>query len=323
MTPDSSPSVLLLNFGGPDTLDDVEPYLFNLFNDPYIITLPRPLGFLRGPIARTISKRRAPQSRGYYAKIGGGSPLRATTEEQARALEARLAERGVPARVYVGMRYWEPSIRDAARSIARDRTARLVVLPLYPQYSLTTTESSFAVAREALREAGLDGARFVSSYFDDPLYVEAVATRIREALAAFPDPDAVHLLFSAHSIPERLVERGDPYRDHTEATVRLVLERLGGPNPHTLAYQSKIGPVKWLGPATDATIRELGARGVRQVLAIPISFVGEHSETLYEIDILYRELATEVGIEHFGKARALDTEPRFIEALANLVIENL
>jgi protoporphyrin/coproporphyrin ferrochelatase len=318
--------VLLLNFGGPETLDDVQPYLYNLFNDPYIIQLPRPLRFLQGTIAKTISARRAPQSRGYYAKIGGGSPLRRSTEDQARALGARLAERGARASVYVGMRYWDPYIREAAERIVRDGVTELVVLPLYPQYSVTTTGTSLEEARRALKNAGLPASarvHEVCAYHDHPGYVGALASRIREALGAFPDPDGVHLLFSAHSIPEKIVDRGDPYRDHTETSVRLVLERLGAPNDHTLAYQSKIGPVKWLGPATDETIRELGRRGVRQVLAVPISFVGEHSETLYEIDILYKGLAAECGIEHFGKAPALDTEPQFVDALADLVLRQV
>ena len=312
--------ILLFNLGGPERLEDVRPFLYNLFADPEIIKLP---SLLRKPLAAFISITRGPKSRGYYAKIGGGSPLRRDTEAQGRALEDALKARGVEARSYVGMRAWHPFIDEAVEQMAKDGVTDVVVLPLYPHFSVSTTGSSTKELYRILwkKRGGWPGVkrRYITRWYDNSGYIDATARRIEEQLPQFPDPDNVHLLFTAHSIPISYIERGDPYLKHTEETVRLVLERLGRPFEHTLAFQSKVGPVKWLEPATDKVIADLGARGVPQVLAIPISFVSDHIETLYEIDILYKEVAEEAKIPHFRRTAALGLDPGFIETLADMV----
>jgi ferrochelatase len=316
--------VLLFNLGGPETLDDVRPFLFNLFSDPDIIRLPwRPL---QKPLAWLISTQRYKKSRGYYEKIGGGSPLRRITDEQAAALKEALARRNVSARVYVGMRYWKPFIEDALAQIRRDQITHLVVLPLYPQFSISTTGSSRNRLNELLQENGRQSMRIaeIRSWQDDPGYIAALARTVSEELGRFPDqdPSRTHIVFSAHSVPVRYIEEGDPYLDQTRQTVKLVMEQLGS-RPHTLSFQSKVGPVKWLEPSTDATLRALAAEGVTQALLVPISFVSEHIETLYELDILYAEVAQEVGLKHYRRAPALNCRPDFIEALADLVHRQL
>ncbi len=316
--------ILLFNLGGPERLEDVRPFLYNLFSDPEIISLP---AVVRKPLAAFISITRGPKSRGYYKKIGGGSPLRRDTEAQANALVARLAERGVASRAYVGMRAWYPFIEEAVEAIERDGVDELVVLPLYPQFSVSTTGSSTKELYRCLWNGrkGLRRVRrhYVTRWFENPKYIDAVARRIEDQLQKFPNPDTVHLLFTAHSIPMSYVQKGDPYERHTRATVRLVLERLGKRLDHTLAYQSKVGPVKWLEPSTNDTIPALAARGIEQVLAIPISFVSDHIETLYEIDILYRELAERAKIPHFRRTEALGLDAGFVDALADLVLERV
>ena len=315
--------ILLFNLGGPERLEDVRPFLYNLFSDPEIINLP---AILRKPLAAFIAVTRGPKSRGYYAKIGGGSPLRRVTVEQGRALEARLAERGYQVRTYVGMRAWHPFIGEAVDELLADGVTDLVVLPLYPQFSVSTTGSSTKeLYRNLWRRGGVRGVRrrYITRWHEHPAYIDAVARGIAAELAKFPDPSSVHLLFTAHSIPISYIDKGDPYQRQTEATVRRVLERVPAGLEHTLAYQSKVGPVKWLEPSTESQLRALGERGVAQVLAIPISFVSDHIETLYEIDILYRELAEAAGIAHFRRTAALGLDRGFIDGLADLVIERL
>lgn len=317
--------VVLFNLGGPETLDDVRPFLFNLFSDPDIIRLP--VRALQRPLAWFISTQRYKKSRAYYEKIGGGSPLRRITNEQARALEEELARRGVDATVYVAMRYWKPFTEEAFEQIRRDRITRLVALPLYPQYSISTTGSSINRMNEIVKQRGDSMLRIttVCSYQDDPLYLDALAASVGEALAQFPDPapSSTHILFSAHSVPVSYIKEGDPYLDQTRQTVKLVMERVGADRPHSLSFQSKVGPVEWLRPSTDETIRELAAKGAGQVLLVPVSFVSEHIETLYELDILYRDVAREVGLKEYRRVAALNCRPDFISALAGLVEENL
>lgn len=311
--------VLLFNLGGPDTLDDVRPFLFNLFADPDIIRLP--WRALQKPLAWMISTQRYKKSRTYYEKIGGGSPLRRITDEQARALEAALARRGMNARAYVAMRYWKPYTEEALEQIMRDDISHLVVLPLYPQFSISTTGSSLNRVNTLVIENGyrLPTTSVVCSYEDDEGYIAALAASVAEKLAEFPDPDRAHILFSAHSIPVSYVKQGDPYLEQTERTVELVMQRLGKDRPYTLSFQSKVGPVEWLSPATDATVRRLASEGVEQLLMVPVSFVSEHSETLYEMDILYGELAQEVGIKHYLRVPTMNCRTDFIDALASLV----
>jgi protoporphyrin/coproporphyrin ferrochelatase len=318
--------VLLFNLGGPETLADVRPFLFNLFSDPEIVRLP--IRAMQKPLAWLISTARHKKSSGYYAQIGGGSPLRRITEEQAAALRKELARRGVEANVYVGMRYWRPGAEEAIDQISRDGVEELILLPLYPQFSVSTTGSSFKDF-DALMEKrnGLRRMRrhYIQQWHTHETYIKALTRQIAGEIEKFPDPDPrrVHLLFSAHSVPQSYIENGDPYLQHTEETVQLVAEKLGGLSPVHLSFQSKVGPVKWLEPSTDAKLRELAAQGVEQVLAIPISFVSDHIETLYELDILYKKLADEIGVKTYRRVPALNCNPTFINALADLVCEKL
>ncbi len=312
--------VILFNLGGPETLADVRPFLYNLFSDPEIIRLPA--RFMQKPLAWLISTTRAKKSSAYYAQIGGGSPLRRITDEQAKALQAELQSRGIEAKVYVGMRYWHPFTNEALHRIERDGITELVVLPLYPQFSVSTTGSSlkeFIALLRGRRKWRSIRRRYITRWFDYAPYIQALAEQIKTALAQFPDSANVHLLFSAHSVPQSYIERGDPYLRHTEETVRLVSAALGNAYPTHLSFQSKVGPVKWLEPATEQKIRDLRVQGVEQLLMIPISFVSEHIETLYELDILYKQVADEIGLPYYRRVPAFNTDARFIRALADLV----
>ena len=318
--------VLLFNLGGPETLADVRPFLYNLFSDPEIIRLP--IRALQKPLAWLIATSRHKKSAGYYAQIGGGSPLRRITDEQAEALGAALRRRGIEARIYVGMRYWRPFTEEAVAQIARDGITELIVLPLYPQFSISTSGSSLKEFISLLdRRGGLRHIRrhYITRWYSNSQYIDALAEQISEEVNNFPDPDPrrVHLLFSAHSVPQRYIAEGDPYLRHIQETVRLVSERLGNLSPAHLSFQSKVGPVKWLEPSTEQRLRELQAEGARQVLAIPISFVSDHIETLYELDILYKHVAEEIGIPAYRRVPALNCRPSFIRALAELVSEKV
>jgi ferrochelatase len=318
--------VLLFNMGGPETLADVRPFLFNLFSDPEIVRLP--IRAMQKPLAWLISTARHKKSSGYYAQIGGGSPLRRITEEQASALRGELALRGIEAKVYVGMRYWRPYSEEAVDQIVRDGVDELILLPLYPQFSVSTTGSSFKDFETLMDDRnGFESINhhYVPQWHTHKTYIKALAGQISAEIDKFPDPNPgnVHLLFSAHSVPQSYIEKGDPYLQHTEDTVHLVSEELGGRSPVHLSFQSKVGPVKWLEPSTDAKLRELASKGAEQVLAIPISFVSDHIETLYELDILYKKLADEINLKVYRRVPALNCNPAFIKALADIVCEKL
>jgi protoporphyrin/coproporphyrin ferrochelatase len=318
--------VLLFNMGGPETLADVRPFLFNLFSDPEIVRLP--VRAMQKPLAWLIATTRHKKSSGYYAQIGGGSPLRRITEEQATALRGELARRSVKANIYVGMRYWRPYAEEAVDRIVRDGIDELILLPLYPQFSVSTTGSSFKDFDELMAKYnGFNSIwrHYVPQWHTHETYIKALAEQITVEIKKFPDPNPrhVHLLFSAHSVPQSYIERGDPYLQHIEETIQLVSERLGGLSPVHLSFQSKVGPVKWLEPSTDAKLRELASKGVEQILAIPISFVSDHIETLYELDILYKKLADEINVKAYRRLPALNCNPTFIKALADIVCEKL
>ncbi|MCT0219738.1 ferrochelatase [Synechococcus sp. CS-1329] len=317
--------VLLLNLGGPERIEDVGPFLYNLFADPEIIRLPTPL--LQKPLAWLISTLRSSKSKEAYRAIGGGSPLRRITEQQARELQSELRQRGVQATTYVAMRYWHPFTESAVGDIKADSVDEVVVLPLYPHFSISTSGSSF---RELQRLRQADPAfsklpiRCIRSWYDHPGYVLAMAELIAAGVSSCRNPAAAHVFFSAHGVPKSYVEdAGDPYQQEIEACSILVMakleELLGHGNPYTLAYQSRVGPVEWLKPYTDEALVRLGEEGVEELVVVPISFVSEHIETLEEIDIEYREIATEAGISNFVRVPALDTYPTFIKGLADLV----
>jgi protoporphyrin/coproporphyrin ferrochelatase len=316
--------VLLFNLGGPETLRDVKPFLYRLFSDPEIIHVK--FSPLRKAIAYMIATFRRKTSEGYYSQIGGGSPLRRLTEEQARALADELKRRGRDVETFVGMCTWHPFLFEAVDKIDEANIDSLVILPLFPQYSVTTTGSGFAVLRELIDKhpqfKKLD-VQWICSWADQPTYIESFVQAIQRELGKFTDPEKVHLLFSAHSIPESYVRKGDPYLEQTKETVELIMDRLGRRNPYQLSFQSKIGPVKWLEPFTSDVIVELGKQGVDDVLVIPVSFVSEHIETLYELDILFRKVAADAGVENFRRVPALNSDPTFIRALADIVESTL
>ena len=318
--------VLLLNLGGPETLADVRPFLYRLFSTPEIIRINNTV--CRRLLAWIISRAREKKSQNLYRQIGGGSPLRRITEAQAAALETALAAGENPARVYVGMLCGEPSIEEAFDSITADGIKRLTLLPLFPQYSGTTTGACFRcvqtlVARRKLSEK--IELSFVEDWYENPLYIEAITDRITSELERFPEKErpGAHILFSAHSLPERcIIKEGDPYLEQTRKCVSLINarlhERLNYIMEHSLAFQSRVGPVKWLEPSVENVIRDLARRGVRRILTVPVSFVSDHVETLYELDIEYRNLATELGVMDFQRAESLNVHPEFIAALADI-----
>lgn len=307
-------AVILLNMGGPDSLEAVRPFLENLFSDPAILGMP---GFVRRPLARLIASRRAPGVVGKYRQIGGRSPLKEITEAQASALEASLGgeERGWS--VHVAMRYWRPRAEAAAAAARAAGAERVVVVPLYPQFSRATTGSSLADLDAALAAEGLAElpTTVVQSWHDFPPYLDALTDALVEGLQGLPEAT---VLFSAHGLPTKLIDQGDPYLDQIQGTVAGVMDRLPG-IPWRLAFQSRTGPVRWLEPSTPAMLRILAGEGVRDVVVVPVSFVSDHIETLHELDIEYGELARELGLRTFRRAPSLNTRPGFVEALAELV----
>ncbi|MEJ6480289.1 ferrochelatase [Nostoc punctiforme UO1] len=317
--------VLLLNLGGPDKLEDVGPFLYNLFSDPEIIRLP--FRWLQKPLAWFIASRRTRTSQQNYKQIGGGSPLRRITEAQGEALKKQLGYLGQEANIYVGMRYWHPYTEEAIAQITQDNIEHLVILPLYPQFSISTSGSSFRLLDKLWQEEPkLQPIEYtvIPSWYKQPGYLQAMAELIAQELEQFPNPDEVHIFFSAHGVPKSYVEEaGDPYQQEIEECTALIMQTLNRPNAHTLAYQSRVGPVEWLQPYTEDALKELGAQGVKDLVVVPISFVSEHIETLQEIDIEYREVAEESGIHNFRRVPAPNTHPVFINALADLVIDAL
>lgn len=310
-------AVVLMNLGGPDSADAVEPFLFNLFCDPAIITLPNPLRWL---IAKIISRQRAPIARQIYAKIGNASPLLANTEAQARALEAAL---GSEARVFIAMRYWQPFAGETAQAVKAWQPDEIVLLPLYPQFSSTTTASSLADWYRAAKRAGLSvPSHAICCAPDEPGFIAVLAGNIKNALSDWPkDQAAPRLLLSAHGLPKRTVARGDPYQSHVEMTAAALRAALNEPSlDSTICYQSRVGPLEWLGPATDAEIRRAGAEK-RGLIVTPIAFVSEHSETLVELDIEYGHLAQQSGVPLYRRVPTVSTAAPYIAGLARLVNE--
>ncbi|MCC7016278.1 MAG: ferrochelatase [Rhodospirillales bacterium] len=309
-------AVVLFNLGGPDGPDAVEPFLVNLFSDPAIISAPWPI---RPLLARLIARRRAPVARAIYAELGGGSPLLALTRKQAAALEARLKADG-EARAFVAMRYWHPTSDEVAREVKAYDPERIVLLPLYPQFSTTTTESSFKDWRRAAAAAGLERpTHAVCCYPAEEGFVAAEAELIRAALAETAKGGKPRVLFSAHGLPKRVVARGDPYPRHAEATAAAVAGKLGlAPGDWVVCYQSRVGPLEWIGPSTEDEIARAGADRV-PVVVVPIAFVSEHSETLIELDIEYRRRAETADVPGYTRVPAVAEHALFVAGLAGLV----
>ena len=328
---DTPTGIVLFNLGGPDDLASVEPFLVNLFSDREIIELP--LGAALQPaFARLLAKVRGPSVRRNYALIGGGSPQLRLTLEQAAALEDRLNVGAGGARsfkVCVAMRYSRPSSEDALDTLSAAGIRRIVTLSLFPHYSRATTGSSRrefdrVLHKPVWRQRGFS-VTHIDRYPDDPRYLDAMTDRVRQAYDGIPPGrrERAVVLFSAHGLPQKFIDQGDPYVAHIEATRRGILERLSLANRHLLAYQSRTGPVKWLGPGTEEVLADLGREGVADVLVVPLSFVSDHIETLYEVDMLFADAARAAGITGYYRPEALNAHPLFIDALAGLVNRHL
>jgi ferrochelatase len=310
-------AVVLFNLGGPDAPEAVEPFLRNLFCDPDIISLP---ALLRLPLGRFIARRRAPVAQKIYAHLGGRSPIFEETRAQADALEKALSGDGVEAKAFVAMRYWHPFSDGAARAVKSFDPDKIVLLPLYPQYSSTTSASSLKDWTRAAKRASLSKPQArVCCYPCEPGFVAAAAAKIRAAMAAAPGNLSYRLLLSAHGLPQRTVDRGDPYQWQVEQCAAAVVRALAMPELEpVVCYQSRVGPLKWIGPSTDAEIVRAGRDG-KGVVVAPIAFVSEHSETLVELDIEYRRLAGESNVPEYRRAATVGTHPDFIAGLAGLV----
>ncbi len=326
--------VVLFNMGGPDSLSAIQPFLYNLFSDHDIIKFPRPL---QKPLAWFISRLRAKKTKHYYEIMGGKSPQKEQTQAQAKALQEALGE---DFKVVVALRYWHPLTEEALRELFRYPIKRLVLLPLYPQYSRTTTGSSFNEFDRVFRRLTGSGRHFslttvegqenpyfypstlpihrINCYHNHPTYIRAMVENIKEHL---PSWQGYFFLFTAHSLPVDIIKEGDPYQRQTEETVRLIMEHFPGVK-HALGYQSKVGPTKWLEPFTDKLLEELINSGVKRIAVIPVSFTCEHSETLYELDHLYGNMARERGVD-FVRIPTLKTHPTYIQALKDLVLQTI
>ena len=312
-------AVILFNLGGPDSLAAVEPFLRNLFSDPAILPFP---SVVRVPLAWWIARRRAPVAREIYAKLGGSSPILKETEAQASALDEMLKARGIEGRSFIAMRCWHPFSDAAAKAVREWGADRIVLLPLYPQFSMTTTASSLSDWDRAARSAQL--ARTTSRiccYPDHPGFISAQVELIQRALTGAKPDVNYRLLLSAHGLPKRTIAGGDPYQWQVERSARVIVERLGIAGlDWTVCYQSRVGRLEWIGPSTDDEIRRAGTDG-KGVIVAPIAFVSEHSETLVELDMEYAHLARTSGVPDYIRASTVGTHPDFIAALADMVLQ--
>lgn len=320
-------AVIVFNLGGPDAPQSVRPFLFNLFNDPAIIALPNPLRWL---VAKLIAKRRAPVARKIYAHMGGKSPLLELTREQASALQSVLnnEDKSVQNSVFIAMRYWHPFSDETARKVKEFDPDEIVLLPLYPQFSTTTTGSSIRDWKKSAARIGLSApTRAICCYPVDPGFIEAVGARIGEVLDRVRNGSAeirIRILFSAHGLPKKIIDGGDPYQWQVERTVEACLRTLNardlGNFDHVICYQSRVGPMQWIGPSIEDEISRAAADGVAIVVA-PIAFVSEHSETRVELDIEYRGFAERLGVSSYSRVDTVGTHPAFIAGLRDLVLQ--
>ena len=315
-------AIVTFNLGGPDRPESVQPFLFNLFNDPAIISLPNPFRWF---LARLISKRRAPVAREIYSNLGGGSPLLPLTEEQCRALEQALGDNGgdTEYKAFIAMRYWHPMSIEAAERVRDYAPDEIILLPLYPQFSTTTTGSSLGEWHRAAKIVGLEArTRAVCCYPENDGWIAAQADLVGRALKDWSGDKAPRVLFSAHGLPKKVIAGGDPYQWQVEQTTRAVLDRLATDGHSDIegvvCYQSKVGPLEWIGPSTEDEIARAGADN-RGLIIVPIAFVSEHSETLVELDIEYRELADEKGVPAYVRVPAVADHPAFVRGIADAV----
>jgi len=313
-------AVVLLNLGGPDSLEAVEPFLKNLFSDHDIFKIP--LG--QKIFASLISRWRAPKVIEKYKIIGGKSPINEWTSVQGAMLQETLKKETNGIQVYIAMRYWRPAIRDVAAELSEKKLKKIILLPLYPQYSITTTGSSF---KEWERTYTGDPARvsYIDHYAESKKYISAINHRIDEAILRFSSEvrKEIQIVFSAHGTPEQLVKKGDPYSQQIKTTVARVMAERNFSHAHHLCFQSKVGPLPWLKPSTLETLMELANHKQKQILMVPISFVSDHIETLFELDIEYREIALKAGIENYVVTQGLNDSETFIDALKDITIQAL
>jgi protoporphyrin/coproporphyrin ferrochelatase len=314
-------AVVLFNLGGPDSPEAVEPFLRNLFSDPAIIALP---AIVRLPLARLIARRRAPVARKIYDHIGGRSPIFEETRKQADALAVALSADGTEAKCFIAMRCWHPFSDGAARAVKAFNPDKIVLLPLYPQFSTATSASSLKDWSRAAKTAKLEKpTSSICCYPDEAGFVAAAAARIAETMTGAPADVSYRLLLSAHGLPKRTIAKGDPYQWQVERSAAAIVEKLAMPQLEpVVCYQSRVGPLEWIGPSTDAEIRRAGADG-KGVVVFPVAFVSEHSETLVELDIEYAKLAQESGVKDYRRAPTVGAGPPFIEGLAAIVRQAL
>ncbi len=309
-------AVVLFNLGGPDSIQAIEPFLYNLFCDPDIFNLP----FGQKLFAKLISSRRTPKIAEEYKLIGGKSPINEWTEKQRAMLQEYLRNDFPSLDVYTAMRYWKPLTDEIVSKVENKNYDRIILLPLYPHYSITTTGSSF---NEWKRHYKGDSSKLIliNDYYLNENYLAAINQRIDETILRFPEEvrNEIQIVFSAHGTPVSLVKKGDPYSNHIKQTVEAVMNARNHSHKHYLCFQSKVGPMKWLEPATDKMIEELSSKNKRHLLIVPISFVSDHVETLFELDIEYRHVAVKVGIENYIVMKGLNDSALFVKALAGIV----
>ena len=305
---------MIYNLGGPDSPDAVRPFLKNLFSDPMILRVP---ALVRAFLSWFIAWRRAPVAREIYAQIGGRSPILPETEKQASALQSAL---GDDHRVFIAMRYWHPFAEETAREVFRWKPDRVVLMPLYPQFSTTTTESFTRIWGPAARAAGLNvPTADICCWPEAAGFIDAVVRATEAAIDKLPDDAAYRILYSAHGLPKKIVDAGDPYAHQVERTAAAVQANLRDASAdHVICYQSRVGPMEWLKPYTEDEIRRAGA-DKKALVVVPVAFVSEHSETLVELDIEYAELAEEAGVPAYVRAPTVNDDPAFIESLAGIV----
>ena len=307
--------VVLMNMGGPDSLDAIQPFLYNLFSDHDIIQIPR---LIQKPVAYLISKIRAKKTKEYYEYMGRKSPQKEQTLAQAKALQEALGDKY---KVVVAMRYWHPFTEEAIKELFKENVEKIILLPLYPQYSKTTTGSSFNEFFRQYKKLNKNIPVIkINDFHNYPTYIKAMVENIKANL--HKNYKDYFFLFSAHSLPQKVIAEGDPYKSQTEKTVQMIMKHFPNQN-YKLAYQSKIGPVKWLEPMTDEVIKKLAQEGIKKLVVIPVSFVSEHSETLYELDYQCGKLAKELGIKDYIRIPTLKDHPIFIQALKELVENNV
>ncbi len=313
-------AVILLNLGGPESIETIEPFLYNLFLDPDIFKIP----FGQKIFAKTIAKLRAPKVAKQYKLIGGSSPINKFTEKQRMALYERLAKHTDSIDVYTAMRYWKPLISEVVAKIEKENYDKIILLPLYPHYSIVTVGSSI---NEFFRfyKGDKKKVEIIKSYFNNQDYLKSISNRIDETIKRFPEKirNEIFILFSAHGTPQSIIDKGDPYKEQIEASIKSVMKLRGNSHNYGLSFQSKVGPNKWLQPSTEKFIKELSDKGVENLLVVPISFVSDHLETIYELGIEYKKFAEEEGIKQYEVIEGLNDSKTFIDALENLVLEKL